>query len=304
MMRDLNLYIVYNRLVNLMVRAGVNKRFGRKGQILLNRIDLALRKKFNKNSAPNPCIFEGITIHYPRNGFGGNIYMAGKYEPETTKLIRELCYPGIHFVDVGGNIGYFTLIVATDIRDNAGDGVVYSFEPNPALFSILKQNLAANRLEGIVKPVQKAVSNSRQSVKLFIEQIDGLTSSTLEALSVGWDALICESVTLDSFFAKENWPVIDLIKIDVEGAEVGVLQGMKELNARNPKLKLILEFSPRYLQAAGITAESFFDLLLSMEFRQFHVISNERSPLQIPEEISLLHKRYENSHVNLLCEKT
>jgi hypothetical protein len=112
-----------------------------------------------------------------------------------------------------------------------------------------------------------------------------------------------ETITLDDFFAGEGWPPVHLIKMDIEGAEKLALEGMMELSARNPDLKLILEFSPGTQRAASVTPEELFDTLATLGFRKFFAIKGGLQPLAIPEDIPRLVRLAGDGYVNLLCEK-
>jgi hypothetical protein len=70
---------------------------------------------------------------------------------------------------------------------------------------------------------------------------------------------------LDATLKELGWPHVDLIKIDVEGAEVSVLSGMAQLLENQTDLKLVVEFMPELLHNAGVTPQQFFDKLTSLD---------------------------------------
>jgi hypothetical protein len=110
--------------------------------------------------------------------------------------------------------------------------------------------------------------------------------------------------TLDEYFRKENWPSVGLMKIDVEGSEYSVLQGMRGLSVHSPSLSLIIEFHPTNLVAAGVQAHEFFEALRGNGFTRFFVISDVPEPVSIPGDILALLEKAGPAFLNLLCTKT
>ena len=103
----------------------------------------------------------------------------------------------------------------------------------------------------------------------------------------------------------QDLPRVDLIKIDVEGAEVDVLDGMHQLLARSPNLKLIIEFNPTLLQSAGVAPIDFLDKLRSLGFQPSNIDDpNGLSLVAETDSLSLINRLLAaNSSANLLCVK-
>lgn len=165
------------------------------------------------------------------------------YEPETVAAFRTILRPGMTVVDVGACVGFYSLLAAS-LVDACGN--VYAFEPNPALYPYLHKNVAANRFNQIVS-VNQAVSNRDGSANFYIGTRMG-TSSLRYHWGLERRPIAVRTTTLDTFFAHLNWPPVDLIKIDVEGAELSVLEGMQEL-CRKTRPSVVIEFAPDLLQA-------------------------------------------------------
>ena len=91
-----------------------------------------------------------------------------KYERATTDLLKDLLHPGMIFVDVGANIGYFSLLAANLVGT---EGTVYAFEPEPGNHELLRKNIELNSYSNIVM-IQKAVSNKSGSAPLFLSALD------------------------------------------------------------------------------------------------------------------------------------
>jgi methyltransferase FkbM-like protein len=78
------------------------------------------------------------------------------------------------------------------------------------------------------------------------------------------DNIVVSVTTLDEFFAANGWPHVDLIKMDIQGAELAALEGARSLLSRSRGLKVVLEFEPELLRAAGIGPEQFVDRLADL----------------------------------------
>jgi FkbM family methyltransferase len=199
------------------------------------------------------------------------------YEPATTFVFERLVAPGDLVVDVGAHWGYFTLLAATLCGDT---GRVVAFEPHPRNLTILNKNLQANHLQN-VDVVPKAVSDGEGLAKLFLSRAssgNSLISLPPGAeLSVGEDGcLAVETVTLDGFFAPPcRKPA--LVKIDIEGAELVALDGMRTLIRETADLALITEFNPFYFP--GDRGEAFLRRLTEQGF-ELAIIDDARFEIE------------------------
>lgn len=293
------LYSMYRFAGSMVMRTGANNVLSSGLHTLSDQLDSLIRRLLHPNTS-NVCILNGLKITFPPEGYFGIEITSGEYEPKTTRLVQRLLRPGVTFVDVGAHVGYYSLVAATVLQQS---GAVYAFEPDPITFSCLKENVTLNGFDTLVRVYPRVISNVTGPIKLFIGRRDRVANSIFASSGVSSHAVTCESTSLDDFFRQENWPSVHLIKIDVEGAEHAVLQGMMELSARNPDLKLILEFFPSNLKAAGVTPEAFFTTLHGLGFAKVAMIFDELEPLMLPRDIPVLIRRCGPAFVNLLCEK-
>ena len=187
-------------------------------------------------------------------------YVVG-YEKFTVKLLENSLKKGDHFIDIGANIGYFSLVAAGLVGT---EGRVYAFEPAPDNFVQLLKNIEANGRNNIV-PLQKAVSNVTGICDLILDKKSGFHSLYLAPKQNG--TIKVDVTTLDDFFAMEGWPPVSFIKMDAQGGEAHILDGAKNLLARNPNLKMIIEWWPEGLEAAGVSPLSFLQNLHSLGFK-------------------------------------
>jgi FkbM family methyltransferase len=144
------------------------------------------------------------------------------YEPHVSALLRQYLYPGDTFIDVGANVGYFTLLGASRVGPA---GRVHSFEPNPRTFRELQRNAALNRFHW-VSLNNLAVSNQSGIVQLWVgSEIDSGLASMRQTSELLSETIICRSTTLDDYVAHQQLGKIRAIKLDIEGAELLALQG-------------------------------------------------------------------------------
>lgn len=208
---------------------------------------------------------------------GQYVYLTGCYEPSTAQVIAEILKPGDTFIDAGANSGFFTLLAS---RCVGAHGRVLAFEPVPAMRNRLQMNLALNKT-GNVDIHDVALSNTAGE-SLFHEGPPGhkgLSSlrtldkeaATFSVKTRPFDELVC-----DSFTAK-------LIKVDVEGAEQLVIEGMMGLLTRQ-KPPLIVEITDSYLAEFGHSAKGLCHKLCDVGYQMYRI-----------EDDGLLHMRPEDA---------
>ncbi|HTZ87178.1 MAG TPA: FkbM family methyltransferase [Solirubrobacteraceae bacterium] len=176
-----------------------------------------------------------------RINLGGSFlrYLTGDAEPEVQEALAALIEPGQTVYDVGANIGFFTMLCS---RLVGPQGRVYAFEPIPQNLATLRHNVALNDLANVTI-VEQALSSSTGTAEMFISPWSAFHSLNVEGASKqdnhGPEAgqITVQTVTLDEFLKGEGVRAPDLLKIDVEGAELIVLEGAGEtLRSRKPLL--------------------------------------------------------------------
>jgi FkbM family methyltransferase len=189
-----------------------------------------------------------------------HLLLDGYWELWVTRLFQDWVQPGMRVVDVGSNIGYFTLIAASQVGQA---GHVYAFEPNPSTFELLQRNVEINGLGDRTTLIQKAVFSESKTVRFHhLKQHHAYSSLNLypdESLKKLQDESIAfdvDAISLDEYFAEFN-AAIDVVKIDIEGGEPDVLRGMQMLIRQNPKLAIICEFESYRFQQAGTDPGAF-----------------------------------------------
>jgi len=225
------------------------------------------------------------------------ISITGSYEPAETALIKTLIKQGDTVVDIGANIGYYTLLFAKLVGEK---GKVFAFEPEPENYELLEKNIQVNGYNNVVL-IKKAALDTSGTTKLFLSDFSKVRHSVCKT----WEhekPIEIESITLDSFF-KDHKGKIDFIKMDIQGAEGKALKGMKSVLKNNKNIKILTEFWPYGLKRIGTGDEQFLKSLTQQSF-SLSEIKEDRD--QKPTTIQELLKRFsrkDNSHTNILCTR-
>lgn len=230
------------------------------------------------------------------------IQLTGDYEPETTQYLLDHLKPGNVFVDLGAHIGYMTLVCAKVVGPT---GKVYAFEPNPDTFQQLQSNIQLNGFSEYVTTVPKAIADRSQILRFYIARESSVTARIDNQQTISKDDLVeVEAVSLDEYFSGLDWPAVHFIKMDVEGAEVLALHGMRELSQRNPHLALIVEINYPLMQRMNLSGETFLHELQEIGFTRFRILKKGYDrPLTMPVDLDFLVSVASRFTVNILCEK-
>lgn len=185
-----------------------------------------------------------------------------EWESKVGDLILENIRPNSNFLDAGANFGYFSLLAATLI-DN---GYIYSIEANPFVFSILQENIILHKLDNVLT-YNYALSDGNNGELDFYWRNgangNGRSYDPSKHDTNAWMIHKVKTVSLDFFSNKK----IDLIKMDIEGAEFEVLQNSNIFFACNKQVKIILELHTQYiLEQFGIKNYNNFMAYLDMNF--------------------------------------
>lgn len=222
----------------------------------------------------------------------------GVYETFETELVKKEIKNGDVVLDVGANIGYYTLIFAKLVGEK---GKVFAFEPDPTNFALLKKNVETNGYRNVIL-VQKAVSNKTEKTRLYLSE-DNKADHRIYDSHDGRQSVEIEAIQLDDYF-KDYDGRIDFIKMDIEGAEAAALQGTLNLLKKNKDVKIVTEFWPIALKRFGVNPEEYLKSLREQDFRLYHINEQEKKiePVSIFELLETYNLERENS-TNLLCVK-
>lgn len=183
-----------------------------------------------------------------------HLYLFGSYELPTIKFIRSYLAKGGVCFDVGAQIGYLSLAMAVSGNKNV---LVYSFEPEPKNLERFNDNIRLNSISN-VNLISKAVSNNIDQLKLYMSRDHnaGTHSIIREDPNVTEDYVVVDATTIDTFVHEQEFHQLDLIKIDVEGAELEVVEGANE-TLKIFKPTLIIELSESIQKTRNYSTVTF-----------------------------------------------
>jgi FkbM family methyltransferase len=201
-----------------------------------------------------------------RSRMARDVFFTGTYEPPETMLIRRLVNPGGTFVDVGANWGYFTLMMAEHVGPT---GRVVAVEADPRIFAILERNVALNDLPQVrLVHAAAAAESGLLSLNGFDENEDNWGTSRIAGGSGPADGSYeVTALSLDELLHESGVSTVDLIKIDIEGAEALALAGMSAGLRRGRYPRVLLELHPFTLVDYGTNPAAIIECLLEIGYR-------------------------------------
>ncbi|MCS7276721.1 MAG: FkbM family methyltransferase [Dehalococcoidia bacterium] len=219
---------------------------------------------------------DGQSLLVPGECVENGLYYAEVWEPYTVSLFLEELRPGHTVVDVGAHVGYYTLMAARAVGPR---GTVYALEPAPAEARLLLWNVARNG-HANVRVVPRAAGDRRGRVTLSLSGISSMHSLGRHDEAGPWRGSVrVPMVTVDGLLRGRP---VDVVKMDVEGAEPLVLKGMLRTVRASPGLVIFSEFSPHVYGALSLDAEEFVAQLMDLGFQVWLVDEWERRLVPVP----------------------
>ena len=226
---------------------------------------------------------------------GARIAVKRSYEPHVTRVLRSFLAPGMSVIDVGANIGYFSMLAASRVGPG---GRVLAFDPSPGNVDLLNRSAAANGFTNI-ETCTVAVADEPGTVTFSMDDSNG----GIQRGEPGVSAVFVPAVALDRFLPPEQ--PIDLVKIDIEGCEGLAVRGMRNLLARHRPV-VVTEFTPAALpRFSRMSAEEYLDLLRGLGYALRVIpLAGELAPPQDNPSILRSFVAARNDHVDLLATPT
>ncbi len=184
----------------------------------------------------------------------------GIWEPYETALVLASLQPGDVFVDVGANIGYYPVIAAHVVGD---EGAIFAFEPDAANFKLLQENLQLNHCEHIVAAFEAGLAETDGAGQLYLSDDNAGDHQIFSAGS----RRRSQSIQLlnGTECLRPRLQRLDLLKVDVQGAEFAVMNGLLPLLLKLPsKPRIIIELTPLSLRQAGSSGGQLIELLATL----------------------------------------
>lgn len=222
---------------------------------------------------------------------GLRIALKRSYEPHVQACMETYLKPGANVLDVGSNIGYYTMLAASRIGDG---GRVLAFDPSRSNIDMVQASAELNHF-GNVEVHCVAVSNDSGLVSFTMDDSNGGINRGEIGVSAEW----VQSVALDAYLKPDLR--IDLVKVDIEGSEGLAIQGMRGMLERWHPV-LFTEFTPGALPLySGMTPEEYLGLLRGLGYRLRAITERGTSPGFLDDdEILSLHRETGNDHIDLV----
>ena len=210
-----------------------------------------------------------------------------RHEIETRQLLERLARPGMVALDVGAHVGYYTRLLA---ERTGAEGRVIALEPNPATHQALRRN---TRKLPTVTALQLAAAEAEGSAELYdylmmsasgsLHYDESLAHQQQAQMGTGdlaprreagfeMQRYRVRTVALDDCLRELGIKRVDLVKMDIEGAELAALRGMRGTIAASPGLSLVMEYNPSALQAFGHEPAEALREALDLGFRRVQAI--------------------------------
>ena len=202
----------------------------------------------------------------PLDSIGSEIRRNGCYEPDTVAVINSLLEPGSTYVDIGAHVGHHVLMGSARV---GARGCVHAFEADPVTFRELSRNVKINHCSNVTLN-NVALGERRGEARFFLADVSLSAANSLgQTAHTSEKSITVDVTTVDDYFAELRPARIDVIKADVEGAELLVVRGgVKTLAQYQPCL--ILEFS-RHSAAFNYASRDLARELHAMQFELFRV---------------------------------
>lgn len=212
--------------------------------------------------------------------------LRGNFEELETDVAIRIAKNCKCFVDVGGNFGWYTCH-ALGVMPAGSE--IHVFEPVPLIREELKKNIALNSREDMKVYVDEScLSDIKGNVTIHVPKQHGAAFASMEiqAYKGGFDLVQAQTITLDEYCRSSSISSVDFLKIDVEGAELKVLQGARDILSRAKKPIILLESYPPLLEPFNCKLSDVLDYVRSFGYEGFmfhhgrlHVLNSENAGL-------------------------
>jgi len=248
--------IVTSELIDAIIKALRPLQFRGKGR---------LAELLVPRSKDRSALLFGSQFHLDTSDYLQRQMYAGSFERLETEIVVKALRPGMTFVDVGANVGYYTALAAHLVGPT---GAVFAFEPSDYAHPRLTKMVETSGLKSvrIIKRGLADVAGERFLYGAVNEEPCELHTATMVPCDNPQRSLV-RTETLDNVAEQLNIGQIDLMKIDVDGLEPLVLKGASNLIARGRISNILMECDEKSFNAMGTSASEIIDYLKASGFR-------------------------------------
>lgn len=190
-----------------------------------------------------------------------HLYWTGEYEPWDLHELSRWVSEGSVVLDIGANFGYYSLCLASAMN---GKGRIYAFEPCETTFSRLQMNIALNQLEETIAAIPCGLS--KELGHAYLDKTEGNSGAATLSNRINGEPVTLD--TLDNFCQSHDLDRVDVIKIDVEGSELQVIEG-GHATLTHYRPVLMVEFNPSALEKGGASIGRLSEAVCGLDYRLF-----------------------------------
>ena len=243
------------------------------------RLATFLQNRLTNYNVPEECLSivemrNGTRVQIDlRSNMHRHIFWRTESDDATLRVLASLLPVDAHMLDLGANVGYFTLPLARRLR--AGGGKVYAFEPMLSNFQQLCSNVRLNGLESVVETYNLAVGNATGIAQITMDDAPNAESGNAfvqvdgEARKANRRTMPVPVTTLDEWSAEQLLPRCDFIKIDIEGGEYSVFQAARSFLEEYRPI-IFCELNHRRMRKCHWTAEDLQALVRLSGYSMYH----------------------------------
>ncbi|MEV0141956.1 FkbM family methyltransferase [Streptomyces globisporus] len=210
------------------------------------------------------------------------IYTFGVWEPPLTKWLQRTLQPGDTFVDVGANIGYYSVLASRLVGIS---GNVVAIEASPDFHTLLSANVALNQASN-VRTVSEAVSDRTEMLHFILASSANMGANSIVPYAGEAESHVdVPARPLPDILSPAELAAARVIKVDVEGAESAVVRGLvPALGRLRQDAELAIEVTPERLTRLGESAHELLDALASHGFHPYR-LPNDYAPASYPRAV-------------------
>lgn len=218
--------------------------------------------------------------------------LTGKHETETRTQLEHLLQEGMTMLDIGAHVGYYSRLASNIIGEK---GQIVAFEPHPRNHAFLTRNVGKR---DNIRILQVALAEEEGTAELYdylmmsasgslnydeslrdtqMAQVSNLDIAPRIDEKFEPQVYTVRTAPVDKLLAEQGITQVDVVKMDIEGAEMGALRGMRETIRNSPNLSLVMEYNPMGLKAFGNNPVASLQEVLAMGFQSMYVIEDDSS---------------------------
>lgn len=253
--------------------------------------------------SPSRIRIENVFIYLNKNDAVLNsLLLLGLFEIPETIIFKKLLQPGMTFLDVGANVGYFSAIASSLVGPK---GAIIALEPEPKNHALLRRTTLAN--PGPTYHLLQVAASAKKGTSTFHVSSSNcgdnrLADGTVISDEQEWSSITVDCDTLDNLFQEKNLPLPDLIKIDVQGFEADVIAGCVNILKTKQSIALMIEFWPEGLRLAGKSPLEFLRTIREQGFYMQH-INLKGQLVELSDDEELIRTYQGKAYTNLFCTR-